>query len=143
MEIFTTQSESETATLAAQLVTKFALRRGDIVCLSGKLGAGKSVFARAMIRELCKQPVLDVPSPTFTLVQTYETPSGLVHHLDLYRLKNESEIFDLGWDELRDSGIMLVEWAERLGAYLPEDRLDIHFNHDGNDRRITIQENIT
>jgi tRNA threonylcarbamoyl adenosine modification protein YjeE len=138
MEIFTTQSESETATLAAQLVAKFALRRGDIVCLSGKLGAGKSVFARAMIRELCKQPVLDVPSPTFTLVQTYETPSGLVHHLDLYRLKNESEIFDLGWDELRDSGIMLVEWAERLGAYLPEKRFDIRIECDGEMRVVTL-----
>ncbi|GHU02390.1 hypothetical protein FACS1894186_6970 [Alphaproteobacteria bacterium] len=95
-----------------------------VVALRGELGAGKSVFARAFVRYFL--PEADVPSPTFTLVQPYQPPDGAlpVWHFDLYRLKSPEELVELGWDEaLR--GIVLVEWPERAGDFLPDDRIDV------------------
>lgn len=99
------------------------LRPGDAVLLEGPLGAGKSAFARALLRALAGDPALEVPSPSFTLVQTYELPSGLeVHHFDLYRLSGPADLTELGWDEAR-CGVVLVEWPERLGHLRPEGAL--------------------
>ena len=93
-------------------------RAGDTLALSGDLGAGKSTFARAFIRAASGDPVLDVPSPTFTLVQTYDHADGtVIHHADLYRLEDENDVYDLGLEEERDNAIMLIEWPDRL----PED----------------------
>ncbi|MFG7486838.1 tRNA (adenosine(37)-N6)-threonylcarbamoyltransferase complex ATPase subunit type 1 TsaE [Methylorubrum rhodesianum] len=93
------------------------LRPGDLVALSGGLGAGKTTLARAMIRELAGDPALEVPSPTFTLMQPYETRAGrAVIHADLYRLRGPDELVELGFDELSETAITLVEWPERLGA---------------------------
>lgn len=115
-----------------------ALRPGDLVCLSGPLGAGKSSLARGMIRALTT-PGEDVPSPTFTLVQFYEGALPLAH-FDLYRLASPDEAFELGLDEALDEGAAVVEWPQRLGARLPEDRLDIELSFDdkGEGRRARL-----
>lgn len=109
MERFLPDDDATTAfgaELAAMLVP------GDIVSLEGELGAGKSALARATIRALAKDPELEIPSPTFALVQPYETPRGLVLHADLYRLGDAAEADELGLLD-NDAGIVLVEWAER------------------------------
>ena len=102
------------------------LRPGDAVLLSGPLGAGKSAFARALLRDMAGDPALDVPSPSFTLVQSYETPRGVVHHYDLWRVEPGPDLRELGLDDaFRD--ITLIEWPDRLGLYTPADALAITF----------------
>lgn len=108
----------------AQLV-----RPGDALLLSGPLGAGKSVFARAFLRTLCRDEEMDVPSPTFTLVQTYDSPAGPVSHYDLWRLDGPEALEELGWDDARE-GIVLVEWPERLEDLTPADALHITLTPD-------------
>jgi len=99
-------------------------RPGDAILLDGPLGAGKTAFARAFLRAATGDSALEVPSPTFTLVQSYETRAGLVHHFDLWRLDGPSALAELGWDEARD-GIVLVEWPDRLDSLRPDDALTI------------------
>lgn len=111
---------------------------GDLVTLSGELGVGKTAFARALIRSLTEEPDLDVPSPTFTLMQVYEGAEFPIVHADLYRIGNPSELTELGWDEATESALVLVEWADRAGGSLPAERLDVHLtipSGDG-DRRV-------
>ena len=112
-----------TERLAARLAP--LARPGDAILLSGPLGAGKSAFARAFLRTLAGDPALEVPSPSFTLVQSYELPGGLeAHHFDLYRLSGPADLRELGWEEAR-RGLVLVEWPERLGTLRPADALDL------------------
>jgi tRNA threonylcarbamoyladenosine biosynthesis protein TsaE len=113
---------SATHALAARLAA--LLRAGDAVLLEGPLGAGKSELARAVLRAAAGDPALEVPSPTFTLVQSYDLPAGPAHHFDLYRLDGPAGLDELGWDEARE-GIVLVEWPDRLGALAPPDALRI------------------
>lgn len=131
--------EQAMAALAARLGV--VLRRGDVVTLKGSLGAGKTTFARALIRSLAGVDE-EVPSPTFTLVQTYDLPSLSVWHFDLYRLdEREDDILELGWEEARRQGAALVEWPERLGTLLPRDHLEIAIDFtEGNEtgRRVTL-----
>lgn len=120
------------------------LRAGDVVALEGPLGAGKTAFARALIRAF--MPGEEVPSPTFTLVQTYEGPDVAIVHMDLYRLESGRDVWELGWDDAREEAIVLVEWPDRLGPELtPRDRLEMRFEMgsngdvDGNEgRRVKI-----
>jgi tRNA threonylcarbamoyladenosine biosynthesis protein TsaE len=112
-----------TEALAARLAP--LLRPGDAVLLEGHLGAGKSAFTRALLRASAGDPALEVPSPTFTLVQSYDLPAGPAHHFDLYRLSGPAGLAELGWDEARE-GIVLVEWPERLGPLTPPEALRIH-----------------
>jgi tRNA threonylcarbamoyladenosine biosynthesis protein TsaE len=114
---------SATAAFARRLAPHLA--PGDLVALWGDLGAGKTEFARALIRAATGSPDLDVPSPTFTLVQTYDSAAGPIHHFDLYRLRHPEELFELGWDDALADGIVIVEWPVRAGSLLPRMRLDL------------------
>ncbi len=100
------------------------LRPGDLVALRGVLGAGKTALARDII-EARAGGAREVPSPTFTLVQSYETGDLAIWHFDLYRLERPEDIEELGFDEALDDGAVLVEWPERLGDWLPAERLDV------------------
>lgn len=119
---FDLPDEAATRALARRLAV--VLRPGDVVALHGDLGAGKTAFARALIRALVGDEGEEVPSPTFTLVQTYALPDATVWHFDLYRLSEANEVIELGWEEARQ-GIVLVEWPDRLGPLLPADRFDL------------------
>jgi tRNA threonylcarbamoyladenosine biosynthesis protein TsaE len=122
----------EAATMALGARVAAACRPGDVIALEGDLGAGKTTLARALIRALAGAET-DVPSPTFTLVQTYETPGLPVWHFDLYRLESAMEARELGLDEAMD-GLALIEWPERLGQSLPARRLEVRLNFEGEGR---------
>lgn len=121
-------SENETIAFARQCAANAQNR--DIFTLQGTLGMGKSVFARAFIQSLAGEDI-DVPSPTFTLVQTYETTKGPIWHFDLYRIEESEEIYEIGWEEALSDGIVLIEWPERLeetlSGLMPEQRKEIIF----------------
>ena len=100
------------------------LRPGDMVGLGGPLGAGKTTLARDVIEALAGEAV-EVPSPTFTLVQIYDLYSFTLWHFDLYRIESPGDVIELGYEDARAGGVSLVEWPERLGPLRPADRLDI------------------
>ncbi len=125
-----------TEALAGRIAT--LLRPGDAVLLEGPLGAGKSALARALLRALLSDTALEVPSPSYTLVQLYDAPIGPVHHFDLWRLDGPAAVAELGWDDARD-GVVLVEWPDRLGALRPADALTITLGlADGDARRAVL-----
>src|SRR5690606_38787047 len=126
--IYARARESDVRHLAELLA--FALKPGDVIALRGDLGAGKSTLARALIRALLSDETAEVPSPTFSLVQSYTTPRFPVSHLDLYRLGNADEARELGLEELISTGAALIEWPDRAEELLPEDRIEIHFEED-------------
>jgi tRNA threonylcarbamoyladenosine biosynthesis protein TsaE len=111
-------NEQATEALGATLAAR--LKRGDVVGLKGDLGAGKTTLARAIIRAAAADPDLIVPSPTFTLVEVYDTPRGSFWHFDLYRLDDPQQVYELGWEEALAEGVVLLEWPERLGRLLPQ-----------------------
>ena len=113
------------------------LRPGDALLLEGPLGAGKTEFARALLRAATGNPALEVPSPTFTLVQSYPTPAGTVHHYDLWRLDGPAALAELGWDDAR-ADIVLVEWPDRLGPLTPEGGLRVRLEILGDARRVSL-----
>ena len=113
--------EAATQRLAEDIA--MVLRPGDAVALHGDLGAGKTTFARALLRALANDPELEVPSPTFTLVQPYDFSRFSVAHLDLYRTEDPEEIVELGLDDMLAEGAALIEWPERAGGMLPADTL--------------------
>jgi len=115
---------SEAATHALGRFLADALQPGDLIALSGGLGAGKTTLARTIIRALAQDDALEVPSPTFTLLQSYDTPAGTVVHMDLYRVGDPRDLEELGFDEV-DSAIVLMEWPERAGPRLATSRVEI------------------
>jgi tRNA threonylcarbamoyladenosine biosynthesis protein TsaE len=129
--------EAATERLGASLAER--LRPRDVVALQGGLGVGKTTLARAILRAASGDPTLIVPSPTFTLVEVYDTSMGVFWHFDLYRLEEPEQVFELGWEEARADGMALVEWAERLGSLLPRDRLTVTLAMEGDGRRAELQ----
>lgn len=115
-----------------------ALQKGDLVTLSGDLGAGKSSLARAIIRAIADDAEMDVPSPTFTLVQSYEALRIPIAHADLYRISHGEELDELGLVEFLDDGIVLSEWPEQADGFLPEPAFAVTLSHEGAGRRINI-----
>ncbi|MBV8472574.1 MAG: tRNA (adenosine(37)-N6)-threonylcarbamoyltransferase complex ATPase subunit type 1 TsaE [Hyphomicrobiales bacterium] len=103
---------------------------GDFLALAGDLGAGKTTFARGFLRALMRDPELEAPSPTFTIMQVYDGPRFPVVHADFYRLRGAAELTELGWDEAIEGAVALAEWADRAAEALPRDRLEIAFVFD-------------
>jgi tRNA threonylcarbamoyl adenosine modification protein YjeE len=134
--------EAQTLGLGAKLAPR--LRAGDFLALTGPLGAGKTTLARGLIGAFVGEES-DIPSPTFTLVQTYRRTSNTpleapqiqapldLYHFDLYRLKNAEEIWELGWEDIA-SAIAVVEWPDKAHPHLPQDRLDIVLSFDNGGR---------
>jgi tRNA threonylcarbamoyladenosine biosynthesis protein TsaE len=139
MPTFSLSLHDETATerLGTSLAGK--LRARDVVALEGGLGAGKTTLARAILRAASGDPALVVPSPTFTLVEVYDTPKGAFWHFDLYRLETPEQVFELGWEEARADGIALVEWPARLGPLMPRKHLRLTLAIEGDGRRATLE----
>lgn len=135
MKQFDLPSLEATADLARALAP--ILKAGDVIALRGGLGAGKTTFSRALIGALLGRNT-DVPSPTYTLVQTYDGPGFPIFHMDLYRLEDPDEVFELGWDETQD-GLALIEWPDRAGAHLPAWRLDLTFEILGDTRKAILE----
>jgi N-acetylmuramate 1-kinase len=121
----TLNDEAATARFAADVA--LALEPGDLVTLSGDLGAGKTTFARALIRVLAGDDTIEVPSPSFTLIQDYDLPRFPLVHADFYRLSGAAELAELGFEDLPEATVVLLEWPDRAASVLPPDRLDITF----------------
>ncbi|ARO15714.1 ATP-binding protein [Ketogulonicigenium robustum] len=118
------RTETDTAALAAHFAA--LLHAGDVLLLEGQIGAGKSFFARALIRARLQNPHEDVPSPTFTLVQTYDADVQ-IWHSDLYRLTHPDEVIELGLTDAFADAICLIEWPDRLGSLTPAHALTLSF----------------
>ena len=125
---FSLVNEAATQRLGAALAER--LRPHDLVTLEGGLGAGKTTLARAILRAAADDPALIVPSPTFTLVEIYDTPKGTFWHFDLYRLEAPEQVFELGWEEALAQGIVLVEWPDRLGPLMRRPALAVTLTTD-------------
>ena len=126
-------NEEATHRLAADVAN--ILEPGDLIALAGDLGAGKTTFVRALIAHLAGDKAIEVPSPTFTLVQNYELPRFTIVHADLYRLESPEEWDTLGVEDMARDAIVLVEWADRAPGRLPEERLDIALEYAGAEAR--------
>jgi N-acetylmuramate 1-kinase len=108
----------EDATRKLMIDVAGALKPGDTVTLSGDLGAGKTTFVRALIRYLAGDEAIEVPSPTFTLMQTYDLPQFPLVHADLYRLSGAAEMSELGFDDLPEDAVIMIEWPDRAAGSL-------------------------
>ncbi len=128
-------SPAATESLGSRLAQRLEI--GDFIALWGDLGAGKTTFARGLIRALAPG-TSEVPSPTYTLMQPYDTGLGPLWHFDLYRLKQPEDVFELGWRDTEEAAC-LVEWPARAGAFLPTHRLDVTLTQDGDGRRARLE----
>lgn len=124
MDSVTIDLADETATRALGARLAALARAGDVIALSGTLGTGKSTLARAFVQALTSADE-EVPSPTFTLVQTYDAAPGTIWHFDLYRLEKAEDAFELGIEDAFIDGICLIEWPDRLGRLMPRRRLEV------------------
>ena len=125
--VWSFEAPDEATTLAIAAAQAAWLEPGDFVALAGDLGAGKTVFARGLIRALAEAPELETPSPTFTLMQVYDAPHAPVVHADFYRLRGPTELANLGWDEAMNDAIAVVEWPERSPRRCPPTGLRSRF----------------
>ena len=134
-KVFLSSSEKQTAEIAEKIAKK--AKKGDVFALYGTLGVGKSVFSRAFIKALTNAE--EVPSPTFTLVQIYDAPNFEIYHFDLYRLKSEEEVFELGFEEAVYEGVCLIEWPEKAGHCLPKDIFKVMIKAKEDTREIYVE----
>lgn len=132
---FSLSDEDATAALASRIAPYLTV--GDTLLLEGDIGAGKSAFARALIRARLDR-MEDVPSPTFTLVQTYEDDDAEIWHCDLYRLTHPDEALELGLDDAFETAICLIEWPDRLGDVAPKSALTLSFEAQEGQHHVTI-----
>lgn len=135
--VFSYKLENEAATVKFGQALAGISKKGDFYALFGTLGVGKSVLSRAFVQELCGN--IEVPSPTFTLVQSYEAPEFEIYHFDLYRIKSPEEIFEIGVEEAMYDGVCLVEWPERMLSYLPRDCFNVEITAEDTRRVVVIK----
>ena len=124
---------SETAVYAARLARKLVVE--DAVLLTGDIGAGKTFFCRALIQSILPYEE-DIPSPTFTLVQQYDTEIGELWHTDLYRLSDPSEVIELGLLDAFENAVVLVEWPDQIANFTPKSALNINITTNGHETRV-------
>ncbi len=130
----TCKTEKDTRILAEKLAD--IAQKRDIFALYGTLGVGKSTFSRYFIQHLCGK--IDVPSPTFTLLQTYEAKTFDIWHYDMYRIKNAEEAYELGIEDAFFEGVSLIEWPEKVADVLPADMWKITITTENSDRHFCI-----
>lgn len=128
-DLMTLPLADETATCRLGQALAALLRPGDTVLLDGDLGTGKSTLCRALIRAALEDPDEEVPSPTFTLVQTYDGEHATYWHFDLYRLEKPDDVLELGIEDAFADGVSLIEWPQRLGRWAPRRALTIALTH--------------
>jgi len=127
-------NEAEMLVFGAKLAK--TLSAGDVVALSGDLGAGKTTLARGIIQSLCGD--MEVPSPTYTIVQTYDAREFEIWHCDLYRLDRPEDIYELGLLDAMDEAVCLIEWPDRMGKLLPATALRLNISFDGEGRSLNL-----
>ncbi len=135
MKQFISTSEEETLQIAAQFAKM--LKPGDVVALHGTLGVGKTAFTRGVIQSLTDAK--EVPSPTFTLLQTYDTPDFTLYHFDMYRLKSPEEAYEIGIEDAFTDGVSFIEWPQKIGSLLPKKQIDVSIEIKPDYRLITIK----
>lgn len=134
MQTVSLANEAQMLALGAQLIAQ--LSTGQTVCLTGGLGAGKTTLARGMIQSVLGD--IDVPSPTYTLVQTYDMPDFELWHCDMYRLERPEDGYELGLMDAFEDAVCLIEWPDKLGSLIPEDALKIDIQFEGEGRKVTL-----
>ncbi len=134
MSRYISRNEEDTLKIAAQFAK--TLKLGDIVALHGTLGVGKTAFTRGVIQTL--SDAKEVPSPTFTLLQTYDTAHFTLYHFDMYRLKSPEEAYEIGIEDAFADGVSFIEWPEKIGSLLPKKHIDVLIEIKPDHRLITI-----
>ncbi len=131
------ETEDRTKNFASQFATE--LKKGDIILLYGTLGIGKTFFTRNLIKTLTEKDI-DVPSPTFTIVQNYNSPKGTISHYDLYRIEDAEELYELDFDNSLNNNITIIEWPEIIEDYITEHftPVKLHFKMENNKRVLYI-----
>ncbi len=137
MEKYLIPTENNTKKLAIELSSK--INKGDIILLYGNLGIGKTYFTRCLIKALTNETEI-VPSPTFTIIQTYQTQKGELSHYDLYRIKDKEELIEIGLYESLKNNITIIEWPEIIEDYITKNYhpIKIYFNFEKENRTISI-----
>lgn len=134
---WTITTEQELHQIADKIAPQLSV--GDVVALNGTLGVGKTTFVRALVQKLIGHEV-DVPSPTFTLLQSYDTPNFTLYHFDFYRLKSPSEAFEIGIEDAFADGVSMIEWPDKIGSLLPKKHKSISFEILENGKRHIVTE---
>ena len=135
MQVVKLANEAETMALGAKLIAQLSV--GQTICLTGGLGAGKTTLVRGMIQSVLGP--IDVPSPTYTLVQTYDMPDFELWHCDMYRLERPEDGYELGLIDAFEDAVCLIEWPDRLGFLIPENALAIDIQFEGAGRAVSLK----